>query len=73
MSDPNQDEMRRKRLARLAKLEGGPAAASPALEATSPVTDSGGEPSKTIKVSLIIFLSYHITNLPDSVIFFYKT
>jgi ubiquitin conjugation factor E4 B len=49
MSDPNQDEMRRKRLARLAKLEGGPAAASPALEATSPVTDSGGEPSKTIK------------------------
>ncbi len=51
MSDPNQDEMRRKRLARLAKLEAAQPSAD-ALGAKSPTTELAGEPSKVIKVRI---------------------
>jgi hypothetical protein len=63
--NPDQDEMRRKRLARLAKLSGGgqPTVTSPTTEVKSPegaASASMGEPSKTDKVCIIMIIIYEI-------------
>ena len=68
MSDPNQDEMRRKRLARLAKLEAAQPSAD-ALGAKSPTTELTGEPSKTIKVEILFSMAAKIFLY----FFFYKS